>query len=219
MKKIKIIAIGLLLLTGLITSVEAEQRFFYTKPEYRGRIIDNETKEPIGGVVVVTIYWEEYSFCLNPGGCNGDIIRVKETLTDSKGEFHIAPYKTLIQPFGYVGNVDFIIYKPGYASYPKGSQNSVIKPLDIAVPEYVFSGEMGKPGTTTYPDWHQLAKDNKPTTYFFTFGIAEMPRAKTREERLRAFPSIPTDYRSKELPLLFKSMNEDNKILGLGEEK
>jgi hypothetical protein len=32
-------------------------------------------------------------------------------------------------------------------------------------------------------------------------------------------PSTPTDIGSKELPILYKIMNEENKRFGLGEEK
>jgi hypothetical protein len=220
MRKMHISVIALLLFIWFVSTVEAKERFIYSKPAFKGRMIDNETKEPIEGVVIVAVYWEGYSFCLNPGGCNPSIAEVAETLTDKKGEFYIKPFTTWMGPFGYTSKIDFIIYKPGYACYPESMGKNLIKPLDIVDQEDLFSKEIGTKGTVTYPEWSGYAKDRKTTTIETTFGIVELPKLKSKEERLRAFPYTPSDCRSKELPLLFKATNEERKTLGLkGEEK
>jgi hypothetical protein len=210
MKKLHICAIAFLLVIGFLSLAEAKECLIFHKPAFHGRLIDNETKEPIDGAVVVSVYKVDLWFCISPGGCNGYVINVREALTDKKGEFTIASYTTLIQPFAFADETDFIIYKAGYASYPKGVQKSEIKPLEDCRPEYLFSGEMGAQGSVTYPSWHQRAKNNTATTISCILGIAELPRVKTKEERLNAFPLLPTDYGEKELPLLFKALNKEN---------
>jgi hypothetical protein len=176
----------------------------YHKPEFRGKLIDAETKEPIEGAVVVVIY-KKHSLISGPGGGYSSVIKVKEILTDKNGEFHFPPYTTLIQPNSIEDDTKIIVYKPGYGTYP-GLQINPPMPAD---PEDFFSGEFGRPGTVRI--------DNKAFRYLT--GIVELPKLTTREERLKAIPATPVDYRSKELPLLYKAINEENKRFGLGEEK
>jgi len=88
---------------------------FYYKPEFRGKIIDAETKEPIEGVVV-SVFYEKH--IMGPAGGYSHIIHVKERLTDKKGEFYFPSYTTMIQPLSTEAEVGFIIYKPGYGSFP-----------------------------------------------------------------------------------------------------
>ena len=197
--------------------VSAEPRIIYTKPAYQGRMIDNETKEPIEGVVVAAVYWESYSFCLGPAGCSPSIAGVAEALTDKKGEFHIKPFITWMGPFGEIGSVDFIIYKPGYASYPDNMDKHILKPLKGLNPEDFFSKELGVKGTITYPPWSGYSKYDQTTIIETTFGIVEMPKLKSREARLMALPSHPMDCRAPELPLLYKAINEERKKFGMGD--
>jgi hypothetical protein len=180
-------------------------------------MIDSETKEPIEGVVVVAVYWESYSFCLGPAGCSPSIAGVAEALTDKKGEFHIKSFITWMGPFGEIGRTDFIIYKPGYASYPRNMDKHILKPLEGLNPEDFFSKELGVKGTITYPPESGYSKYDQSTIIETTFGVVEMPRVKGRDERLDAFPSKPTDYGARELPLLYKAINEENKNLGIRE--
>jgi hypothetical protein len=213
MKKLQISVIAFLLFVGLVNSVGAKERFIYSKPAFKGRMIDSETKEPIEGVVVVALYWEDYSFCLNPGGCSPSIAGVAEVLTDTKGEFYIKPFTTWMGPFGYTGWTRFIIYQPGYACYPESGRKKAPKPLDTVDPEDLFSKEIGTKGTVTYPSWSGYAKDDKTTTIETIFGIVEMPKLKNREERVRSLPSFPLDYDEKDLPLLYEQIQKDRKFL------
>ncbi len=92
---------------------------------YGGRVIDYETKEPIEGAVVVTIWHERVA------AVAGGLTRlkdIKETLTNKNGEwsmtgleeeqgsayysFHTGTYLTQFPLF--------IIYKPGYCPWPNG---------------------------------------------------------------------------------------------------
>ncbi len=175
---------------------------FY-KSGYKGRILDAETKEPIKDAVVVAIYHYEPIIC-GPAGCSGGVQSVKETLTDEKGEFYLYPYLTLFNPFTVMGDTKFIIYKPGYKSYP-----GIIYPISHfgPYPEDFFTEDIGEKGEKRV--WRE--------TYPVTYGIVELPKRITREERLRAIPSRPTDMRADDLPLLFKSINEERKKFGLDE--
>ncbi len=49
----------------------------YHKPEFKGKVIDTETKEPIEGVVVVAIY-QKHPIISGPGGGSSSIINIKE---------------------------------------------------------------------------------------------------------------------------------------------
>ena len=69
----------------------------YHKPEFKGKVIDAETKEPIEGAVVVVVY-NKHSLLSGPGGGYSSVIKVKEALTDQNGEFHFPSYTTMIQP-------------------------------------------------------------------------------------------------------------------------
>jgi len=173
----------------------------YHKPPFKGKVIDAETKAPIAGAVVVATY---YKSTMGVPHHYSSIINVQEALTDSNGEFSIPSYTTLIQPLSVSFFVDFIIYKPGYGNFP----HQHLSPQKLGVrAEDFFSGEYGKEGELPWLD-----KKIK-----VTFGIVELPKLQTKEERLRAIPNSPGDLTFKELPLLFKSINEERHNFGLQE--
>jgi hypothetical protein len=200
--------IMIMLLSGLLfnfaTSSASASWLVYHKPEFKGRLIDAETKQPIEGVVVVAMY-RSHPLISGPAGGSSSIIHVKEALTDAHGEFHIPAYTTLIQPNSYEDRTDFIIYKPGYASYPRRLQQHGIYPLEYCGPEILFSKEIGAKGETR----------NRGQVIPMTYGVAELPKLKTREERLRAVPPPPSGFYAEHLPLLYKAMNEEQKRFGL----
>jgi len=198
-----IIVLSTLLIIAFTTSALAGWLIFH-KPEFRGKVIDAETKELIEGVVVVAIY-QKYPIISGPAGGNTSIVKIKETLTDEKGEFYFPPYTTIIQPFAREEETVFIIFKPGYGSYPRRQ----VSPPPLVSQEKFFSKELGTKGE----------KHFRSKTVSFTYGVVELPRLRTPEERLRAIPGRPGDARSKELPLLYKAINEERRRFGLGEVK
>lgn len=173
----------------------------YHKPEFKGRVIDAETKAPIAGAVVVATY---YKSTMGVPHHYSSVINVRETLTDQNGEFSIPSYTTLIQPLSMSSFVQFIIYKPDYGNFP---HQHVSPPKPGVRPEDFFSGDYGNNGEVTWLD-----KKIK-----VTFGIVELPKLFTKEERLRAIPGRPSDTTSKELPLLYKAINDERKAFGLEE--
>ena len=171
----------------------------YSKPAFRGRIIDAETKEPIEGAVAVVLYNKE-PLIGGPAGVSDYAFRAKEMLTDKKGEFYFPPYSSLLI-FTKGTGVDFIFYKPGYmANY--GPTN-----LDAFLTEKYFSSDViGKEA--------EIVKDyGRPASYKGPLGIVELKKGEHS-------PSTPGDYRSDKLPLLYKAINEDRRNRGYkGEEK
>lgn len=97
------------------TSVSHAGWLIYHKPEFKGKVIDSDTKEPIEGAVVVAIYKKD-TLISGPGGGYTSIIKIKEALTDENGEFYIPSYTTIIQPLSKEEGVSFIIFKPGYGN-------------------------------------------------------------------------------------------------------
>ena len=111
--------IGLMVLSAMILLLAPDAGhagwLIYHKPDFKGRVIDAETKEPIEGAVVVAAY---YKSTMGVPHRYSDIIHFQEVLTDKNGEFQIPSYTTIIQPLSWEDMVTFIIYKPGYGSYP-----------------------------------------------------------------------------------------------------
>lgn len=175
------------------------------KPAFNGKVMDTETKEPIEGAVVVAVY-NKSTMGLGAGSVSG-IVNVREALTDKGGMFQIPSYTTIIQPFSWATSATFIIFKPGYGSFP----NYRIKPsMELSNPaiEIFFSEEIGKEVEMIVGDgWWEKYKDK------VTFGIVELPKLKTREERLKATPSHLTD--ESKTPILNRLIDEEDHNLGL----
>ncbi|MBI5674555.1 MAG: hypothetical protein HZC48_01840 [Nitrospirae bacterium] len=190
----------------LLTSESVAGWLIYNKPEFKGKVIDAETKEPIEGAVVVVVY-KKHSLISGPGGGYSSVIKIKETLTDKKGEFYFPSYTTVIQPNSIEDYAEFIIYKPGYGSYP----NYQVTPHGLnAESEYIFfSKGIGSAGEL------EALVQRKIETIKVTFGLVELPKLKTREERLKAITYPYGDVQSKEMPLLYKAINEERQRFGL----
>ncbi|NLX51168.1 MAG: carboxypeptidase-like regulatory domain-containing protein [Deltaproteobacteria bacterium] len=202
------IAFSVLLVIAAAQTSQAA--FLYSKPEFCGRVIDSETKEPIAGAVVVILYYKRSTFSLNPGGPSSFVTKAKETLTDKNGEFFFHSYSELMWLNEDVG-ARFIFFKPGYQA---GYGPSYIAPL--LTEKYFSAGEIAKEveieagsfNNSSYVKWKG------------PLGIVELKKARTREEKLRTMPSPPANYTSKELPILIKFINSEINNLGLkGEYK
>jgi hypothetical protein len=202
------IAFSVLLVIAAAQTSQAA--FLYSKPEFCGRVIDSETKEPIAGAVVVILYYKRSTFSLNPGGPSSFVTKAKETLTDNQGEFFFPPYSELMWLNEDVG-ARFIFFKPGYQA---GYGPPHISPL--LTEKYFSAGEIAKEveieagsfDNSSYVKWKG------------PMGIVELKKARTREEKLRTMPSPPANYTSKELPILIKFINSEINNLGLkGEYK
>ena len=77
--------------------------------DYKGRVIDAETGQPISGVVVLGVWWSKMP---TPAGSTSHFHDARETVTDEKGEFTISG--SGIKILSTVGPVDIFIFKAGY---------------------------------------------------------------------------------------------------------
>lgn len=197
------IIVALVFIISLAQTSQAEWPLYNT-PAFRGRIIDAETKEPIEGAVAVALYDKEMLIG-GPGGPNSYVYHAKESLTDKKGEFYFPSYFSL-HIISKGDGVRFIFYKTGYmADYGP----TKIKPILM---EKYFSA--GKVGEELEIEGRLFELDNY-TKWKGPLGIVELKKAKTYNERRIGGPSTPTDYTSKELPLLFKAITDDRKERGM----
>jgi hypothetical protein len=96
--------------------------------DYWGKVIDAGTKEPLEGAVVVAIWLEARA---TVSGESTRLKDVKETLTDKNGKWSITGPSgregsnpilllTFLTGMHYTRKPEFIIFKPGYCSWPKG---------------------------------------------------------------------------------------------------
>jgi hypothetical protein len=171
----------------------------YHEPKFKGMILDIESKQPIEGAVVAIVY-KTKMIGLGAGSIS-NIINIRETLTDKDGKFEASSYTTIIAPFSWQDRTIFLIFKPGYAT------------LELALKNY-FTGVDTREQEGSWPD-QELRK------YKFKLrgtGIVELPKLKTREERLRSIPSLPDElYLLEKQSTLTRLINEENKNLGLQE--
>lgn len=249
----------------------------YHKSDFKGKVIDAETKEPIEGAVVVVVY-NKITYAIIEKGT--DAIKAKETLTDKNGEFNFPSYTTLIAPLSGEHYASFLIYKPGYKDSVEFTVWAL--PEGLVYPTYKFSAILKKrvddnwrqkfeEYLKTIPEKDRERKHRLDATNYIQLYRAVLPmknskerlqnldipffqipddvdvesikwdyrfdsdyeideesnykllglkKTKTKEERLRAMPSSPTDFRSKELPLLYKAINDERRRFGIeGEEK
>jgi len=206
MKKV-LIVIMLACISGLLMPDGSEAGWLiYRKPEFKGKVIDAGTKEPVQGAVVVVMYYSS-PILSGPGGGSPYIIHVKETLTDENGSFRIPAYMTLIQPNSVSHIADFIIYKPGYGRFPSSKVSPDVHFVD---PEEYFSKPLGTKGEMQWESGSQSKAI--PVTY----GIVELPMLETKDERLGTIPGRPSELSPENIPLLYKAINEERQRFGLG---
>jgi hypothetical protein len=194
MNPVRVIILAILMVAFMTVTSEAGW-LIYHKPEFKGKVIDVETKAPIEGAVVVVVY-NKTTLGLGAGTLSS-IIHVRETLTDKDGMFRIPAYTTIIQPFSWSSNATFIIFKPGYASVSGWS-------LEETLSKETDKKEVELP-------WIE----NKDLKFIFAPKLIELPKIRTGDERKRARMSVDisgADVDAKDLPLLYKIINDERKI-------
>lgn len=177
----------------------------YHKPEFRGKVIDAETKEPIEGAVVVVVYYKTV-IRLAPESF-GEIKHIRETVTSQDGTFTIPSYTSMTDPLSFDFYVRFIIFKPGYGSFPDYQKTpSGIKPGNH---EMFFSKEIGTEGELEL--WVKGEKRPALKRFPLRFGIVELPKLKTKEERKKITPPSPAGEKSdrRKQKQLIKALREE----------
>jgi hypothetical protein len=197
-KKMIVLTI-VVLLVGMAAPAHATW-FIYAKPKFLGRVINLETREPITGAVVAVYYTKRPLFDSNGPA---EIIYTTEVMTDRRGQFVIEPFRQVIGPFAITDIAEFIIYKPGYASYPE------MFTLRIN-PEIFFSTDkVGVKGV--------LRQDDKAVP--FTYGVLELQALKTSRKRIHAIPVLPDGIGENDFPELKRLIAQERLHLGLDGSK
>lgn len=135
---------------------------------WKGKIIDIETKDPLEGAVVLAVWERVYR---TPAGPNSYFYEAKEVLTDKDGRFEIPSYTpiNLLPIISYMRGPYFTFFKPGYLS---------LSSVDFG--EFFLEGAKEEP---------LERKDISGKTFRLAPGIIELPKLKTREERIDQLPS------------------------------
>ena len=177
----------------------------YHKPAFTGKVIDAETKEAIAGAVVVVAY-HKAAMGLGAGQISS-IINVRETLTNRDGIFQIPSYTTVILPFTWQTDATFLIFKPGYGSFPRNQ--SYPPSLGLSDDEIFFSAGIG-----AEREFEVFTSAWKREMVKVKLEIVELPKLRTREERIKAKPSPvgePSDWKKQKL--LIKALRDEYRFL------
>jgi len=155
---------------------------------YRGRVIDSETKQPLEGAAVLAV-WESVTPTI--ADQVHSYLDAEEVLTDSNGRFVVGKHPPRTFRLGWVEGPRITIYCPGYGFYPLYQASPALR-LSYGLNEQLKT--MEKEEMTI-----------------------ELPRLKTREERLKvirgAYPgsAIPRD----KMPNLIRLLNIERQAIGL----
>ena len=201
MKRLFRVILAILVLV-VLTLQCSHAGLLYSKPAFKGRVIDAETKQPVEGVVVVVLYYKRSTFSMNVGGPNSFVTKARETLTDKKGEFHIPSYRELMLLNEDTG-IEFTFFKPGYMS--SGRPSNIDPTL---VEKYFSAGEIGKEAEIETGSFD----DSSYVKWKGPLGIMELKKTKPHESMSG---SMPDDFGERDLPLLYKAIEEDDIIRGL----
>lgn len=170
--------------------------------DFRGKVIDADTEEPIEGAVVVAIWTREVIRLYWVGivkyprwlGAEEEIFKeARETVTDKNGEFSIKPYHHYsLRPLSKLW-LRWVIFKPGYASFAPGSypRHPKVRPKGIS-PNGITS------------------------KIFCPYTVVELPKLKTRKERRKYLirpPRHPVPV--EKILLLIQAINVERVKLGL----
>lgn len=154
---------------------------FHTYGPYTGKVVDKEIGEPLDGAVVFLRFYTNGVYGIST------FVDAVETLTDSKGEFHIPPLTIFhFQLWAEWEPASVIIFKPGYGAFPMHKE------------------------TLLNDEWKMELPVNKPATI-------KLPKLKTREERGRNIGnalSFSTAVPYEKYKLLFKAANQERVFLG-----
>lgn len=190
LKNILIIVAGVWASTAFASSAS----LYYSDGPWMGKVIDTETKEPIGGAVVLAVWQKVYA---SPTGRDHYFFDAIEVLTGNDGRFFIPKFNA-VNFFPIIRSIegpDFTIFKPGYT--PFGGYYDYFHKYFPKSP---------------------LKVDRTTQAELFKKGITiELLRLKTREERLSAISGaepltgVPYD----KIPILVKLINLEARNLGL----
>ncbi|MBI3628852.1 MAG: carboxypeptidase regulatory-like domain-containing protein [Candidatus Rokubacteria bacterium] len=153
---------------------------------YRGRVLDDVTKEPISGVVVTVVWLRETSL---PGGdVREEFHKAIEVLTDSQGRFTVPDVRQeWTRPGVEIEDAAPTFFKPGYIQRHIQFESS--------------EGESKSPIIIYMKRRSELTEDDK-----MSMAGTEDPAFQTARH-----PLIPGSA----IPKLLRAIDEDRQLLGL----
>lgn len=165
----------------------------FHKPEFKGKIVDIETNEPIEGAVVVAVY---RTHSLAVGDSVDYDIGAQEALTDKNGEFRIPSYTTMIQPLSWSIPTMFTIFKPGYLC---NGPSTV---------EEEFSGSGTMPVRETFASWNPALKYKVTNT-----GIYMLPKVEGKDRIESLYRTGPIESFTKNKHTIRLIMDKERSVV------
>ena len=165
--------------------------FAYAGGPWKGKIIDVETKEPLDGAVILAVWERVYR---TPSGPSSSFYEAREVVTNNAGGFEIPSY-TPINLLPIISNMRgplFTIFKPGYGSVNGMALGGYFTGKAQEVQDFEISGRR----------------------YRYALGVIELPKLKTREERLKII-SLPSSIPDGKMPKLIEFINKEAMDLGI----
>ncbi len=200
----------LVIFTGILIALNFGNWIIYLKPEFKGKVIDAETREPIEGVVVVVSYHRKQLEI--PHGTSM-LKNIQEAVTKEDGTFVVPAYTSICGPLSISFRVRFLIYKPGYGRFP--GQKAYPFGLTLTDKETFFSKETGGKGEIVMLVKLEDTGEYNDKKVPVEFGIVELQKLKTKEERNKAIPSVRSrnkgDYKKQRN--LIKALREEYQYL------
>lgn len=129
-------AYGLILASSIAVAACAASGLYSDGP-FRGKVVDAETRQPLEGTVVLAV-WYKIPPIGGPGGPRSQFYDAQEVLTDAGGEFTLSGVRGFFPLSEILGPV-FIIFKPGYGSFPRFAPSNEWKDRLVSG-EYVTIG-------------------------------------------------------------------------------
>jgi len=169
--------------------------------EFQGTVVAADTGQPLQGVVIFAAWFRRYTGIVH-GWVGNDYYASEETVSGPDGKFVLRDHSTwTLLPFiTKIDGPQFIIFKAGY-------------------------GQWDFHEARTWPSmhanlWEYQARVEEAWKRFRGSGITlELPRLRTREERLKSLPHSPSDVPTARMPKLLDSINREAVALGLEPER
>ncbi|MFQ5803956.1 MAG: hypothetical protein ACE5JQ_13765 [Candidatus Methylomirabilales bacterium] len=159
---------------------------------WKAQIVDQETKKPLGGVVVLAVWYRRYA---SPGGwAGGGYYGSEEVVTGPDGRFVIpARWTFTFLPFlTTIKGPSFHIFKPGY-------------------------GQWRFQGADTWEYWERADRASAAWAQLEAGGaVMELPPLRTRKERREflSYASPPGDVPAASMPRYLETIDGERVFVG-----
>lgn len=195
----------LVTVTCLLTATVNAQPTF-TAEAITGKVVDEETGEPLAGVIIVAKWTVEESFV----GRDNDLLNVMETVSDKNGNYGFPawgpkPVPTSPFPVFGSGNDPLVVYfKSGY--WPTKEKNELTDPGRIATRKPPLGGFKANGMTIKLKKWD--GKDEKEYYLRVSYMVDDLSGGWKKYPRMtlaidRIFQMLVQKEKRKEIPPFF----------------